>query len=240
MILAWDFDGVLVDTLKECHASYNAALKDEGLPGLTLAEFAIERKTAVQATDFFTQYLLRMERKPYTGQNLQHAYEKNERLVLKLRENYHKERDGLLERMFDRNPIYPGVVRTLERLHHAKIRMAVISARDDQSLHKYLENKKLGRYFQKVVGSSSFFAKSQKLKPLQLESLGKKDVYFVDDMPAVLFSLEGKVKKRLFASWGYGVLPSGAKDIVVLKKPSDVCRYVLAEKKSAQSGPIVR
>ncbi|MDP2717784.1 MAG: HAD family hydrolase, partial [Candidatus Micrarchaeota archaeon] len=118
MLLAWDFDGVLVDTLRECHASYNAALADENLPGLSLAEFSKERKTAVQATDFFTQYLLRRGKKKHTKENLADCYEQNEPLILQLREHYHKERDGLLEKMFDQNPVYPGVRLTLEALQN--------------------------------------------------------------------------------------------------------------------------
>ncbi len=228
MLLAWDFDGVLVDTLKECHASYNAALADEGLPGLTRAEFSLERKTAVQATDFFTQYLLRCESKPYTPENLSAAYAKNEALILQLREDYHKERDGILEGMFDQNPVYPEIVETLQTLKDAGIRMAVVSARDNNSLRKYLENKKLTPFFGKIVGSSGFFAKSHELKPLQLDALGGQNVWFVDDMPAVLESVAPKTQRRFFAAWGYGILPANAEGITVLKKPSDVLTYVIA------------
>lgn len=228
MLLAWDFDGVLVDTLKECHASYNAALADEGLSGLTLAEFSMERKTAVQATDFFTQYILRRERKPYTPENRTACFAENEALILELREHYHRERDGLLEKMFDQNPVYPGVVDTLQALTKRGVKMAVVSARDNNSLRKYLENKSLSGFFGKVVGSSGFFAKSHELKPLQLESLSGEEIWFVDDMPAVLESVAPKTKKRFFASWGYGVLPANAEGITVLKKPPDVLSYVIA------------
>ncbi|MDP2717296.1 MAG: hypothetical protein Q8P02_00985, partial [Candidatus Micrarchaeota archaeon] len=106
--------------------------------------------------------------------------------------------------------------------------MAVVSARDSASLKKYLANKALSGFFGKVVGSSGFFAKSHELKPLQLDSLGGKDVWFVDDMPTVLESVAPKTEKRFFADWGYGVLPAGAEGITVLKKPSDLLPYVIA------------
>lgn len=209
MILAWDFDGVLVDTLHECHASYNGALKSMGLPGLTEAEFSFERKTAVQATDFFAQYFLRQTGDTaYTPAKVEKAFVLHKEEVLALREAYHRHRDLHLEKDFTNNPVYPGIIQVLDQLNQAGQTMAVISARDDDSLKKYLKVKELDRFFGKVIGSSAFFAKSHQLKPLQVESLGKvgkDDIWFIDDMPSVLFSL--KDHARLFhAQWGYGKL----------------------------------
>jgi phosphoglycolate phosphatase-like HAD superfamily hydrolase len=238
MILAWDFDGVLVDTLHECHGSYNGALKELGLPGLTAEEFSFERKTAVQATDFFAQYFTRKSGDTnHTPEKTEKSFEQNRDLVLKLRDAYHRHRDAHLEADFDNNPTYPDVVKTLEKLHQEGQRMAVVSARDDASLKKYLAAKGLEGHFDKVVGSSAFFAKSHQLKPLQVDSLKEKDVWFVDDMPAVLFSLQDHVR-LFYAQWGYGKLdeyvalprPVGKKpkasDVTVLKKPADILSYV--------------
>ncbi|MBI2445910.1 HAD family hydrolase [Candidatus Micrarchaeota archaeon] len=238
MILAWDFDGVLVDTLHECHQSYNGALQELGLPGLTAEEFSFERKTAVQATDFFAQYFTRKSGDTnHTPEKTEKSFEQNRDVVLKLRDAYHRHRDAHLEADFDNNPVYPGVVKTLEKLRQESQRMAVVSARDDGSLKKYLRVKGLDGLFDKVVGSSSFFAKSHLLKPLQVDSLKEKNVWFVDDMPAVLFSLQDHVR-LFYAQWGYGKLdeymasahPGAGKpktsDVTTLKKPADILSYI--------------
>ncbi len=206
MILAWDFDGVLVDTLHECHQSYNGALKELGLPGLTAEQFSFERKTAVQATDFFAQYFVRKSGDMHhTPEKTEKSFDQHRDAVLKLQEAYHRHRDAHLEADFDNNPVYPGVMDALHQLKDRGQKMAVVSARDDASLKKYLQAKELDGYFDKVVGSSAFFAKSHQLKPLQVDSLKEKDIFFVDDMPAVLFSLQ-KHARLFYAAWGYGKL----------------------------------
>lgn len=244
MILAWDFDGVLVDTLHECHQSYNGALKECGFAGLTAEQFSFERKTAVQATDFFAQYFVRQAGDTrHTPEKTEVAFERHKDQVLALREAYHRHRDAHLEADFDNNPIYPGIVDVLKKLNAKGQRMAVVSARDDASLKKYLRVKQLDGYFDQVVGSSAFFAKSHQLKPLQVESLGKhgkNDIGFIDDMPAVLFSLQ-RHARLFYAQWGYGKLdeflqmpmPVGARkpeasDVTVLKKPEDIVSHVEA------------
>ena len=240
MILAWDFDGVLVDTLHECHQSYNGALKELGLPGLTPEEFSFERKTAVQATDFFAQYFVRQAGDTHhTPEKTEAAFERHKDHVLALRDAYHRHRDAHLENDFDHNPVYPGIVQTLQQLKDRGQKMAVVSARDDASLKKYLHAKQLNGYFDKVVGSSAFFTKSHQLKPLQVDSLKEKDIIFIDDMPAVLFSLQ-KHARLFYAAWGYGRLdeyvdlphPASRRprkaDVTVLKKPADILSYVEA------------
>ncbi len=239
MILAWDFDGVLVDTLHECHQSYNGALKECGFAGLTAEQFSSERKTAVQATDFFAQYFVRQTGDTHhTPEKTETAFERHKDQVLALRDAYHRHRDAHLEGDFANNPVYPGVVQALEKLREKGQRMAVVSARDDASLKQYLTAKELDGFFDKVVGSSAFFAKSHQLKPLQVESLKEKDIFFVDDMPAVLFSLQDHVR-LFYAKWGYGKLDEyltlplaagtmkpKATDVTVLKKPADILQYV--------------
>jgi len=247
MIIAWDFDGVLVDTLHECHQSYNGALKEYGFKGLTAEEFSFERKTAVQATDFFAQYFQRLAGDVHhTPEKVEKAFEANKDMVLKLREAYHHHRDAHLEADFTNNPVYPGIQKALQALHDAGQNMAVVSARDDGSLKKYLKAKALDGFFEKVVGSSAFFAKSHQLKPLQVDSLKEKDIFFVDDMPSVLFSLKGKVR-MFYAEWGYGKLDEYLKylkrggnqeereteggtlppavPVTTLKKPADILEY---------------
>lgn len=243
MILAWDFDGVLVDTLHECHQSYNAALKEFGLSPLTAEEFSFERKTAVQATDFFAQYFLRQSGDlNHTPEKVEASFELHLAQILALRDAYHRHRDRQLEADFPNNPVYPGVLKTLDELKKQGQKMAVISARDDASLRKYLKAKKLDQFFERVVGSTAFFAKSHQLKPLQLEALKEKDVFFIDDMPAVLWSLQGKAR-LFYADWGYGKLDENLamqhpasknqpkkSDVIVLKKPVDILEYIGKQK----------
>ncbi|GEM_PF-2578508 len=244
MILAWDFDGVLVDTLHECHQSYNGALKELGLAGLTAEQFSFERKTAVQATDFFAQYFLRQTGDThYTPEKTESSFEHHKNQVLALRDAYHRHREKHLEADFPNNPIYPGIVPVLEKLRRKGQRMAVVSARDDRSLKKYLKAKQLDGYFGQVVGSTAFFAKSHQLKPLQVDSLKEKDIFFIDDMPSVLFSLQ-KHARLFYADWGYGKLDEyravqkTGKDktsrsdvaVTVLKKPADILDYISVEK----------
>lgn len=103
--------------------------------------------------------------------------------------------------------------------------MAVVSARDDSSLKKYLAAKQLFPYFDRVVGSSRFSASSDELKKRQVESLKEETVWFVDDMPRVLKSLQGRAR-LFFAEWGYGLPPTPDEDVTTLKKPQDILSYV--------------
>lgn len=225
MLLAWDFDGVLVDTVNECCASYNAALKEYGLTPLTLDQFRVERKTAVQAADFFTQYLARQQENPYTPERLKAVFQENKAEIQALRQLYHKHRDVLLESQFPFNPTYPGIQDTLTKLKRQGTRMAVVSARDDASLNKYLAAKNLSDFFETVVGSSAFDATSDQLKKQQVTSLEEKTVWFIDDMPRVLYSLQGHAR-LFYAEWGYGLKPTFDEDVTTLKRPQDILSYV--------------
>ncbi len=245
-ILIWDFDGVIVDSVKECYLITLAAIEREkariareaGIIDffpISLHDFEIYRSKSVNAMDFFANYVLHQKHTELTPGNLETIVEQHLPFLKHMDGVYDEERIKLMEK----DPVaycksvslYPKIPETLELLSKNGIHHAIMSARDKHSLVPILESSGLQKYFELILGSEISKA-NRDVKSLQIRLLSERfskpsssghEYYFLDDFPFNLKKLMG-FAHLLFAEWGYGKLDDKYVAAQRVKQPLDLIK----------------
>jgi phosphoglycolate phosphatase-like HAD superfamily hydrolase len=247
-ILIWDFDGVLVDTVRECYLITLATIekekkliqKEAGISGeikISFMDFELYRRHSVNAADFFANFILHRQGKELSDKNLNAITIKHQAFLKRMDEIFYNEREKMMHKnkaeYFKTMRLYPKIPQTLESLSKIGIEHCIMSARDVISIRQILAHFKLTNHFDFIIGHEVNKG-DRHVKKKQIELLKghfhKKypkeelEFYFIDDIP---FNLEkvGKEAKLLFAKWGYGKMPKDYVDALVVNSPQKLMIY---------------
>ncbi|MEK6843173.1 MAG: HAD family hydrolase [Candidatus Micrarchaeota archaeon] len=247
--LIWDFDGVIVDSIRECHEIFLATLDREKtalanyagvseLSETTFENFSEFRSKSVNSADFYGNYILLQQGRQLNDANLSEISSKIESFLRYMDAVFYEERDRLLKlkgkAYYDSLKVYPGIAKTLKKLSEAGIRQAIMSARDKGSIAQIILHFSIPDVFEYVIGhevdKGSRHVKEKQIKLLKVhfEQPPNPELkyYFIDDIPFNLKKAQG-FATLLFPAWGYGKLDPNYVSAQVIKKPDDLVDLLL-------------
>jgi phosphoglycolate phosphatase-like HAD superfamily hydrolase len=247
-ILIWDFDGVLVDTIRECYLITLATIgkekkliqKEAGISGgieISFKDFELYRRHSVNAADFFANFILHKQGREMSDENLNAITIKHQPFLKRMDEIFYVEREKLMHknkaRYFETMHLYPKIPQTLKSLSDIGIEHCIMSARDTVSIRQILAHFHLTEYFDFIIGHEVNKG-DRHVKRKQMELLKdhfhkkypneKINFYFIDDIPFNLKKV-GKGANLLFARWGYGKMRPNYVDAIEAKLPKDLAAY---------------
>ncbi|HLC47901.1 MAG TPA: HAD hydrolase-like protein [Candidatus Norongarragalinales archaeon] len=247
-VLIWDFDGVIVDTVRECYiltlrtiAKQRPYLASEAgiekFSPIPFRDFETYRSKSVNAADFFANYILHMAGKELNEENLEMVTEKHRPFLKKMDVAFYEEREKLMnedkDAYFRTLKVYKGIPEVLGALSGLGIRHAIMSARDSHSIRQILAHFKLLSHFEFIIGhevnKGDRHVKGKQISLLKRHFAGMQgpipdtsiEYFFIDDIPFNLRKVAGETE-LLFAGWGYGKLEEGYVEAKKVKKPGSL------------------
>ncbi len=166
-MLIWDFDGVIVDTVRECYILTLRTIEREKdylareagiakFAPIPFSDFEVYRSKSVNAADFFANYILHHTGLEMNEENLEKVTKKHQPFLKKMDIVFYEERDRLMNEnkaeYFGTLKVYAGIPKTLESLSNLGIKHAIMSARDSHSIKQILTHFKLLRHFEYIIG----------------------------------------------------------------------------------------
>lgn len=166
-ILIWDFDGVIVDTVRECHSITLSTIAREkeylaqeaGVLEYTpipFSDFEVYRSKSVNAADFFANYILHKTGRDLSEGNLERITRQHGAFLKRMDATFYEERERLMNadmrKYFSTLKVYAGIPKALESLTEDGVHHAIMSARDAHSIGQILEHFKLRAHFEYIIG----------------------------------------------------------------------------------------
>lgn len=161
-IVIWDWNGTLLNDVEENIQIVNELLAIRSLP-------AISREV-------YKRYFRMPIRDFYSDIGFDFANESFEEIA--------KDYNTRYTNRFCSMPLTNDIEDILQYLHDSNIQQYIVSASEQKSLDRQVEEKKLGKYFKKIVGNDDYSVASKlmKAKELRKELAADDSILFIGDM----------------------------------------------------------
>ncbi len=111
---------------------------------------------------------------------------------------------ALMAKQIHQVPVFDGIDDVLKALHSEQFQMFIISSNSRSNVEKFLLEKGLLPYFDKVYGGAGLFNKAKIInKLLKLESLNPNEVIYVGDEVRDIMAAKQSGIPSIAVSWGY-------------------------------------
>jgi len=228
-VIAWDVDGVIVDSARETYIVSMESLKRHeeeikttfGNPvkEYSYEEFYKDRPFVKKAYEFFLHAFSRS----FIGKSADQLSEKDRRefytkyksLIEKLTETFYSIRKEFqnenINSWYDLNPVYPGIPEAMKHLKEMGFEFVVMSSKDKVSIWSLFTRHGIQKYFDE---SMIFDNTTGKDRREQMENIQKKvgsdnEFVIIDDLPDQLAinraAMKDKKVQYIGAKWGYGM-----------------------------------
>jgi len=249
-IIVWDFDGVIVDSARECYVvsleslkRHQKEIKDtfgDEVREYPYEAFYLDRPFVKKAYEYFLHVFSRsfMNKRAdqWSGQERKEFYVKHKPLFEKLTETFYSVRkefqDKDINSWYGLNPVYIGIPEAMQRLKDAGFQFIVMSSKDKASIWSLFKHHGLSKYFDESMIFDKITGKDRSEQMMNvLKKVGTENEFIIiDDVPEQLAIsravLEGKKVQYIGAKWGYGIGWGKYSFVRIVEKPEDLSKVI--------------
>ncbi len=218
-VLALDFDGVIVDSIKECYVSgYNAfqaylnipnkIYSSSQIPQDSFKKFKLLRKYIKYGRDYVFIFNIIKAGVQINNQNdFDDFIQKHDYLSNKFDELFYQKRLILFRQHYatwiELNPFYNGM-QSLLKNPPQEVSVFIISTKRSEFIDAILKESDISAYADCIYASNEKFTKAMVVKEiLEISKLKPENFYFVDDQINNVAQVAQTKVKSILALWGY-------------------------------------
>lgn len=211
-VIAFDFDGVIVNSLKECYIVCKKVLEQMGEKAekLSWEEFKRGRSFVLSSEDFYPVIKAIMENVDFSEisqEDFEKLKHKNRHKIREFAEKFHKIREEMIDEDSEKwkrlNIVYPNIVEAIKSISK-RYKVVIATAKDRKSTFLLLRSAGLNFKEKDVITREFSIKKTEQIKRiLEKFRLGKSDLLFVEDMFENAKSVMGMGVKVALVGWGY-------------------------------------
>jgi len=118
--------------------------------------------------------------------------------------SYAKRAQSIMNKKLDEIEIFSGIKEVLDELLKRDIRLCLLSSNSLENVNLVLEANGLKDYFEFIVGGSSLFGKTKKIKEaIKKHKLEDLDIYYFGDETRDVEGAKGAKVKSVAVTWGF-------------------------------------
>lgn len=161
-VVIWDWNGTLLNDVEENIQIVNELLTKRSLPAISREVY--KRYFRMPIRDFYLDIGF-----DFTNESF---------------EEIAKDYNTRYTNRFSSIPLTNGIEDILQYLHDCNIQQYIVSASEQKSLDRQVSEKRLGKYFKKIVGNDDYSVASKmtKAKELRKELAADDRILFIGDM----------------------------------------------------------
>jgi phosphoglycolate phosphatase-like HAD superfamily hydrolase len=216
-LIAFDFDGVIGDSVYECYLQSIKGFKELGgkLTDTKEVEKSFRKaRPFVKVAEDYDVVLRMIEANPkidfdsVTQKDFENAKAKNKADYAKFKELFLANRKAMIAKSesdwFKTQADFPGVVKNINKLIDKGYKIVIATTKDKPSVAKLLKQYKSNIKEEDIVSKELFEDKAKQLKFISLKyDVPAKDILFVDDMVEQVKIVKTLGVPVVMADWGY-------------------------------------